>query len=129
MSTAGIVDLMLDQGADFGIQIYWTDAERSPFTVLSPMRMDIKSETGVVVFSLVTNDDGDEDVLQTIIYNSESGLIQLNIPAAETARFSPGMYYYDLWVTYQDNTVTNATRLRKLVAGKILVNGRVTTVV
>lgn len=127
MSTSADVDLALDQGADFGIQIYWVDAQQQPFTVLSPMRMDIKNEVGNVVQSLMTDDDDPNNT--TILYNSESGLIQLMLSAAQTAAIVPGLYNYDLFVTYMDNAVTSATRLKKLISGTILVNGRVTTVV
>lgn len=127
MSTSASVDLALDQGADFGIQIYWVDAQQQPFTVLSPMRMDIKNEVGNTVMSLATNDD--DPNATTILYNSESGLIQLQLTAAQTATMVPGLYNYDLFVTYQDNAVTMATRLKRLISGTVLVNGRVTTVV
>lgn len=129
MSTAANVDLSLDQGSDFGVQIYWVDGDRTPFTVLSPMRMEIRSELGQVMFTLQTDDDQLDPTQQTILYNSESGLIQLNIPSTATQNFPPGIYNYDLWVTYQDNVVTNATRLRPLIRGTIYVNGRVTKVV
>lgn len=126
MSTAGIVDIALDQGADFGIQVYWVDAQKQPFTVLAPMRMDIKNEVGAVIETLVTDDDQPDENLKTITYNSESGLVQLMLRASQTALLTPGLYNYDLFVTYQDNDVTGSTRLKKLIAGTILVNGRVT---
>jgi|SRR6476620_6786998 len=127
MSTAASVDIALDQGADFGIQIYWVDAQQQPFTVLSPMRMDIKDEVGNIIQTLVTNDDDPSN--PTILYNSDAGLVQLMLTAAQTALMVPGLYNYDLFVTYQDNAVTLATRVKKLITGTILVNGRVTTVV
>ena len=127
MSTAALVDLDIDQGADFGVQIYWTDAESNPFTVLSPMRMQIKSYVGTVIYTLQTDDEAPLDATKTILYNSDSGLIQLAIPAADTALFPTGIHAYDLFVTYQDNEVTNATRLRKLLSGSVNVFGRTTT--
>jgi hypothetical protein len=127
MSTAADVDIALDAGADFGLQIYWVDAQQSPFTVLSPMRMDIMDEVGNIVQSLQTDDDDPSN--PTILYNSESGLIQLMLTADQTALMVPGLYDYDLFVTYMDNAVTLATRLKKLLTGTILVNGRVTKVV
>jgi hypothetical protein len=126
MSTAGRVDLELDQGADFGVQLFWTDGEQSPFKVLSPMRMEIRNETGQVSFTLQTDDAAPADATKTIIYNTDSGLIQLMIPATDTALLRPGTYFYDLFVTYQDDTVTGSTRLKRLIAGNLSVNGRVT---
>lgn len=126
MSTAALVDLVMDQGADFGVQIYWTDAESNPFVVLSPMRMEIKAPTGTIIYTLQTDDEAPLDATKTILYNSDSGLIQLAIPAADTDLFPAGIYAYDLFVTYQDNVVTNATRLRRLIGGNVIVNGRTT---
>lgn len=128
MSTAVSVDLTLDQGSDFGVQIYWVDGDRNPFTVLSPMRMEIQNDLGQVMFTLQSDDTQNDPTQQTILYNSETGLIQLMIPASATAAFPEGIYNYDLWVTYQDNVVTNQTRLRPLIRGNIYVNGRVTKV-
>lgn len=127
MSTAGEVDLVLDQGADFGIQIYWTDAESNPFTVLSPMRMDVKNDVGGIVTTLQTDDEAPVDAVVTILYNSDSGLIQLNLPASVTSTMPTGTYRYDLFVTYQDNAQTNTTRLKRLIEGNLTVQGRVTT--
>ena len=127
MSTAGIVDLSLDQGADFGIQIYWTDESSQPYTVLSPMRMEIKNSVGGIVYALQTDDDAPVDAVQTILYNSDSGLIQLMIPASDTLNIKAGSYVYDLFITYLDNAVTQATRTKRLIAGTVLVNGRVTS--
>jgi len=128
MSTAVTVDLSLDQGSDFGVQIYWVDGSQNPFTVLSPMRMEIRDELNNVLYTLQSDDDQTDPTLQTILYNSESGLIQLMIPAVDSSNFPPGIYNYDLWVTYQDNAVTNQTRLRPLIRGNVYVNGRVTKV-
>lgn len=126
MSTAGRVDLEIDQGADFGLQIFWVDGEQTPFYVLSPMRMEIRNDTGQVAYTLQTDDEAPVDTVRTIIYNSDSGLIQLYIPATETANMRPGTYFYDLFVTYRDNEITEETRLKRLIAGTIGVNGRVT---
>jgi hypothetical protein len=126
MSTAGRVDLELDQGADYAAQIYWTDGEQNPYTVKSPMRMEIRNETGSVAYTLQTDDNAPVDATKTILYNSDSGLIQLNIPASDTSKLGSGNYTYDLFVTYMDNEVTGTTRLHRLIAGYLTVNGRVT---
>lgn len=125
MSTSALVDLEIDQGADYGVQLYWTSMDQQPFTVLSPMRMEIRDDVGNTMYTLATT-DGTSTGAQTILYNSSSGLIQLMIPAADTANFPSGVYQYDLFVTYQDNDVTNATRLQRLIRGNVYVNKRVT---
>lgn len=125
MSTAGIVDIDIDQGADFGCQFYWTTMDQTPYTVLAPMRMEIRDDVGNTLYTLATA-DGSTTSTQTILYNSDTGLIQLMIPAADTATFPAGRYNYDLFVTYQDNAVTNATRLKRLVKGNVYVDKRYT---
>jgi len=125
MSSSALIDLDIDQGADFGVQLYWTTMDQEPFTVLAPMRMEIRDDIGATLFTLATN-DGASAGTQTILYNSDTGLIQLMIPASSTAIFPPGRYNYDLFVTYQDNAVTNATRLHKLAKGNVYVDGRYT---
>ena len=125
MATSALVDLDIDQGADFGIQFYWTTMDQEPFTVLAPMRMEIRDDVGSTLYTLATS-DGAAAGTQTILYNSDTGLIQLMIPASATSAFPPGRYHYDLFVTYQDNDITNATRLHKLVRGSVYVDGRYT---
>jgi hypothetical protein len=125
MSTAPPVDIDIDQGADFGCQIYWTSMDQQPFTVLAPMRMEIRDDVGNTLYTLATA-DGLTSGTQTILYNSETGLIQLIIPAADTANFPVGRYNYDLFVTYMDNLVTNATRIKRLIKGSVYVDKRTT---
>lgn len=119
------VDLVIDQGADFAIQIYWTDPASNPIPVVAPIRMDIKSTTGVVLHSLITNADEEDE--SNVLYNTESGLIQLTIDAEHTAAMPAGEHRYDLFVTYQDNRITNSTRLQRLIWGTVYVTARVTT--
>lgn len=118
------IDLEFVQGADYGVQIYWTSPDQEPFTVLSPMRMEIKDAVGNVIYTLSTDGtDGEPNIL----YNSDSGLIQLRVPASATADFPVGRYDCDLFVTYQDNKVTNATRVTRLFRGNAYVEKRITS--
>ena len=66
------------------------------------------------MYTLATG-DGISTAAQTILYNSDTGLIQLMIPAEDTSGFPSGVYQYDLFITYMDNMETNATRLHRLV--------------
>lgn len=125
MSTAALVDLEIDQGADYGVQLYWTTMDQQPYTVLAPMRMEIRDDVGNTMYTLTTT-DGTSTGTQTILYNSDTGLIQLMIPAEDTSGFPSGVYVYDLFITYVDNMDTNATRIHRLVQGNVYVNKRVT---
>lgn len=118
-----MIDLEIVRGADYAVQMYWTSPDQQPFTVLSPMRMEIKDSVGNVLHTLATNEDG---LGGGITYNSSTGLIQLEISAVDTKTFVPGQYEYDLFVTYQDNAVTNATRIARLIRGNVFVERNVT---
>lgn len=128
MSSAARVDLEVDQGADFGIQIYWTSTESIAFPVIGPMRMEVRDSVGNVAVTLQTTEDSENMVTGTssILYNTESGLIQLNMSAAQTELLSAGAYDYDLFVSYTDNVVTGTIRKTRLIHGKVHVNGRIT---
>lgn len=125
MSTSARVDIDIDQGADFAVQLYWTSNDQQPFPVLAPMRMEIRDDVGNTLYTLATA-DGTSLGGESILYNSDSGLIQLMIPASATGTFPAGRYAYDLFVTYQDNDVTNATRVARLIYGSAYVNKRTT---
>lgn len=125
MSTAALVDLEIDQGADYGVQLYWTTMDQQPYTVLAPMRMEIRDDVGNTMYTLATT-DGAASGTDTIRYNSDTGLIQLTIPAEDTAGFPSGVYVYDLFITYADNMDNNATRIHRLIQGNVFVNKRVT---
>lgn len=127
MSTAARVDLEMDQGADFAIQIYWTTTENNPYSIQSPMRMEIRNSVGNVAATLQTDEDSTEDDTEaSILYNSESGLIQLQLTAEETDALGPGQFDYDLFVSYLDSAITGRVRTKRLIAGRVSVNGRVT---
>lgn len=131
MSTAARIDLEMDQGADFAIQLYWTTTENEPYSIQSPMRMEIRNSVGGVVATLQSNDkDGDgveDDGDQSIVYDSDSGLIQLQLTADETNAMGAGQFDYDLFVSYLDSNVTGRVRTKRLIAGKVKMNARVTS--
>lgn len=131
MSTAARIDLEMDQGADFAIQLYWTTTENEPYSLQSPMRMEIRNSVGGVVATLQTDDQGgdgiEDDEDKSIIYDSDSGLIQLQLTAEETNSMGHGLFDYDLFVSYLDAAVTGRVRTKRLIAGKVKVNARITS--
>jgi hypothetical protein len=130
MTTSALVDLEMDQGSDWAVQIYWTTTGNQPYSIQSPMRMEIRNRVGGVVAVLQTNqfsgDNVEDDPDQSIIYNSASGLIQLQLTAAETEAMGSGQFDYDLFVSYLDSAVTGRVRTKRLISGHVLVNGRIT---
>lgn len=136
MSNSVRVDLSVDQGADFAVEIYWTDYNNNPFPIEAPIRMDVVSEVGGPVAEFVAYPDGEQGEYQddvTVRYNTERGLIQLLLSSEKTGQIPPGQYFYDLFVTYRDSyqdvvtgDMINATRLAKIMYGRMVVNGKVT---
>lgn len=133
---AGNVDLIIDQGEDFTAQIYWTDYNDDPRPLTAPMSMDIKSPYGQTVAHLYTPDvDWPDDQIEPIKYNTDTGWLQIHIPATTTDTMPAGNYSYDLWVTVdsgkvkveqQTQTVFQSVRL---LQGKVTVNKRITATV
>lgn len=114
--------LAIDQGADWAVQIQWSSPSNTPYTVMAPMRMEIRGAGGELLFSLSSDDDG-TSAFDTIDYNSENGLIQLQLESSTTATFAAGTYVYDLFVSYSDS---DRVRLARLLNGNLTVSGRVT---
>lgn len=130
MSTAAQLDINIDQGSDYAAQIYWTTGAGAPFFLQGPMRMEIRDTVGGVALTLQTSDtsdDDDADPDQTILFNEESGLIQLYLSGEQTDLLSPDVaYVYDLFCHYLDSAITGKIRKRRLIAGRVHVFGRTT---
>lgn len=126
--SAGIVDLEVDQGEDWGVQIFWTDAYNNAQPVNSPMQMDIKNDAGQVIYSLVTTDTAPYPPVQTITYSADTGFIQLQIPKEDTVQFVPGVYSYDLFISVPDPDSDIPLKQTRLIAGSIYVSAKVTNV-
>lgn len=114
--------LIIDQGADWAVQIQWSSPSNMPYTVLAPMRMEIRGAGGSLLYALHTDDEGATE-FDSIDYNSENGLIQLQLDSATTTTFPAGTYVYDLFVSYSD---TDRVRTIRLINGTVQVNGRIT---
>ena len=121
------VPLVINQGEDFSAQIVWLDDYGNPQKLKAPMRMDLKPVVGSApTLSLVTPDVPTEDI-PLISYSPDIGLIQLHIPKEMTSPLAPGKYYYDLFVTVNDETEYYAgDQVVRLIVGEAIVNQRIT---
>jgi hypothetical protein len=119
MSTAAWVDLEADQGADFGVQLYWLDPVLTPYQLLAPMKMEIRQLDNLRLVHTLTSTDS-----AGITFSASNGLIQLIIPRTVTDGMKPDTYLYDLFVTYRQDPTT--TRVRKLIRGNFILNAKVT---
>lgn len=136
MTDAARADISLDQGADFTLQMTWTDSNGNPYEVIHPIRMQARARTKQLTLDLYSYPDGaeiPEGIAPTITYSSTSGVIQVVVPASQTATIPAGMYDYDMFVSYRTavyDLVSGAesltTRKMKLMAGTLEVEGRVT---
>ena len=130
---AGNVDLVIDQGEDWTVQLYWTDFFDDPHNLTHPLRMTIKSPLGQNLISLnsVLPEDQVPGEVQSVSWSEDTGWIQIHIPAAQTGAFTPGDYLYDLFVTLNaDPAVEFGSPLNqtvRLIAGRVHVNKRITS--
>lgn len=123
--TAARVDLKVDQGADFLVQVYWQDQSQTPMQVVGPMRMEIRTaDTKQMVMALQVGSLEDDESYD-LVYNTESGLIQIHISPERSKNVHPGVYVYDLFCGYLDRA-TDVVRRHKLIEGNLEVVGRVT---
>lgn len=124
---AGRIDLVIDQGEDWTAQIYWTDYYNDPHKVTAPMSMHVKSPLGQTVADLYTPDETwPAGEVAPILYNTETGWIQLHIPATQTNTIPPGNYNYDLFVNIDDGAEYVGTQSVRLLAGTVSVSKRIT---
>jgi len=128
MSDVARVDINIYQGADWAVQIYWTSGDMRPYSVQAPMRMEIRDQLGQVPVVLQTNQTSEDLETnpdnQQILFNPESGLIQLHLTGDETSVLAPGMYDYDLWVHYK--STVGVVAKRAILVGRVIVQGRIT---
>lgn len=134
MSEAARVDLTIDQGSDFALQLYWTNSFDVPYQVTHPIRMQVKDSVAQTVLEFVSGSEEEGEYEDhELTFNSELGLIQLTATAAKTSTLSPGVYFYDMFATYIDDRASDEEgsqaskpRLMKIMRGTVKVNGRIT---
>lgn len=120
------VDLDIYQGEDWTTDIIWTDVFGDGMAVVHPCRMDIKATGGATLISLVTDPDIPDGEIPSIALSTNIGLLQLHIPAATTAAFTPGTYRYDLFVTVDTGEDYPGPQVTSLIGGSVTVNKRTT---
>ena len=125
--TAARVDMVIDQGADFVAQIYWLDQDNYPIRVVDPIRMEVRSvDANQLVHAFQSGGPGEsENEVYNILYNTDNGIIQITMSAADTSIMSSGKYRYDLFTGYEDQA-TDKVYKHRLIQGIIEVRGRVT---
>jgi hypothetical protein len=93
--SAGVANFIIEQGADWAVQIYWQSEQTGQsIQAQGPMDMDIVNPlTGQ---RLIRLDDGSNGGIET--GGAPYGIIQLEIDRNTTTAFAVGSYVYDLYV-------------------------------
>jgi hypothetical protein len=113
---SGSIDLIIDTGADWAVQLSWTDSSGNPIVFSNPS-MDIRQElspSGNLIARLDTS--GNLDGLITIV---SDGTILLEMNSAVTRNLLTGHGFWDLFV------VVNNSRI-KLAFGTVSITPHVT---
>jgi hypothetical protein len=115
---SGPISLDIETGADWTIQLVWTDAHKNPIVFTDP-QMDIRQDlnpAGTIIANL--DSSGTKTGTITIV---SPGVITLNIPSSSTKNLLPGRGFWDLFVTFGGKRI-------KLAFGNISIHPHVTAV-
>lgn len=113
--SAGVYDLVIEQGATLNTTFTWKDPSGTPinltgYSARAMFRPDYRSNT---ILSLSTSDG-------TIVITGASGIISFNVPASTTSYLSTGNGVWDLELISSSGIVT------RLVGGSYDVSAEVT---
>lgn len=114
--SAGLLNLVIDQGADWYLQITWNDSNGDPIDITdytAEMQMRSLPNSTTAQMTLSTTNGG-------ITIDGATGVIELHATATQT-NVSAGYYYYDLELTAP---LTDAKT--RLIQGQINLNAEVT---
>lgn len=103
-------DLAITIGMDFACQWWLTDHRGRPLPVERPARMTVVDSLGQQLFDAEASDDAPNPPLDPLIdpllmAAPVNGMLQLSLPRALTAQWSPGRLSYDIWATVYDDDV------------------------
>jgi hypothetical protein len=121
MSQPTRLDLHIHCGADYTGQWYWYDLSNTPFPVVNPAFMQIKTlslTTSIAKYKTAGALAG--WTAGPIEVSNTNGFVQLSLTKVQTQAINPGVYVYDMFVTY--NVLDNdgdveGTQLVKFISG------------
>lgn len=127
MDTA-TVDLSMNQGEDWAVQMIFTDENDRALNVVHPARMDCKDTTGTVQFSLLSTDTpaASLDDIPGLTLSSSIGLVQLYLSSDRTDTLEDGTFIYDLFANVDDGDVYAGTQVVRLAQGRVVIHKRIT---
>ncbi len=113
--SAGKYNLMIEQGAKFGVQFTWQDKDGNP--------IDLSLWTGQIQFRESKDDTSilyDSDTAGDIVMGGVAGTVDFNLPTLTTTEFTFDDCLYDLELTDPDGEIT------RLVEGRVSLSKEVT---
>lgn len=126
MDTAPI-DIFINQGEDFAVQLIFTDEQDNPLNLANPFRMDVKDTTGQIQISLSSSDTPpDFGEIPEIAVSSAIGLVQLSLTSAVTNELASGQYVYDLFGHVDDGDEYAGDQVVRFAKGTVTVEKRIT---
>jgi len=105
---AGIINLSLDQGVDFNVTITLQDSSNNPIDLTGYTGKSLLRQSYYCALNVFA-------ITVAIPIPTNSGNIQLTIPASSTSYIPPGRYSYDVIIT--NNVLTT-----KVLQGIMVVN-------
>lgn len=115
--TAGIWNLVMDQGSVWTLQITYEDSNGNPINLTScTAKMQLRSlpDDPNVALTLSSSNG-------SIVITPLTGIIAITATSQATGAVSTGPYYYDIEIT---DTVTN--QVSRIMQGQIVVSAEVT---
>jgi len=101
MSNTAQANITVAQGEDFAFQIVWVDSMGSPYKIMHPSKLTVKTTRGVTVLEVFTDVPTElQPDRASLIYSTSSGVLQLHIPHNVTSELPVGKHVYDLLVSY-----------------------------
>jgi len=128
MSQRDQLEVEMDQGEDFLVQMYWTDSDGKAVRVTTPARAEVRDTTGALVMQFASENSAATATKAAVTLSATSGLIQLSAPKALTRALASGRYAIDIWsnVTVDDATFTGSKEELKVCTGWLLAYPRTT---
>ena len=116
MASAGIHNIVIEQGADFSKSMTYKDKAKVPIDLTNwTARMSIRDKFGgTLIISLTTENS-------RIALGDTSGTIILTITAADTTGLAAGTGVYDL------ELIDDVGKVRRLLKGAVAIFAEVTT--
>lgn len=122
---AELLPVIIDQGEDWTVELIWTDNFDEPLPVTHPCRMTIKSKAGQTLAELYSDPDTPDGDIAPITLSTDTGTIQLYLPAEQTGAIPPGQYQYDMFVSMEGSEPVG-NQVSRILYGPVTVNKRIT---